>query len=247
LEIDHVINFGDISFVIDAFRGYRYPDIMDICSEPPGQGGRPLIGHQPCDCPTACPGGRSSAVVESPTDDSTAGGESTAGPRAETDFGADRARVFITPLEASLKAGESIGFEVYTTGAGNVAVFEVALDVSDGSAGTLVMEDIFVDVSCEKFLFGTVESLQAVDAANGRLGAAAFDGGVDAVEPAYLGTFVFRATEDASGTFHVSLRDGIGTFLRDGEGVPIPFERGPAVAINVLAPEGRKPIRSLGR
>ena len=52
MEITHTINFGDISFVINAFEGKPYPAVLDICT---GPGGRALIGHEPCDCATACP------------------------------------------------------------------------------------------------------------------------------------------------------------------------------------------------
>ena len=47
MEITHTVNFGDIGFVINAFEGMPYPDLMDIT----GPSGRPLIGHEPCDCP----------------------------------------------------------------------------------------------------------------------------------------------------------------------------------------------------
>ena len=48
MEIDHVVNFGDIGFMVKAFEGATYPGIMDITEygcpqEPP----RPLIGHEP--------------------------------------------------------------------------------------------------------------------------------------------------------------------------------------------------------
>ena len=50
MEINHTINFADISHEISAFEGKTYPVIADICSA----NGRPLIGHEPCDCSDAC-------------------------------------------------------------------------------------------------------------------------------------------------------------------------------------------------
>ena len=43
-------------------------------------------------------------------------------------------------------------------------------------------------------------------------------GSVDSTSPVYLGTFVFRASEGASGTFTVSLRPGEGTLALDSAG-----------------------------
>ena len=48
IEIDHVVSFDDISFVIKAFEGDTYPPIMDIMSGCTDEDPRPLIGHEPC-------------------------------------------------------------------------------------------------------------------------------------------------------------------------------------------------------
>ena len=51
VEINHVVNLSDVSFVIKAFEGATYPDIADIMGGCPQETQRPLIGHEPCECP----------------------------------------------------------------------------------------------------------------------------------------------------------------------------------------------------
>ena len=50
IEIDQVVSFGDMSFLIKAFEGDTYPGITDITSACPTdpEFPRPLIGHDPC-------------------------------------------------------------------------------------------------------------------------------------------------------------------------------------------------------
>ena len=54
LDPDHVGSFQK-RFIIQAFQGVKYCDVVDImggCAvEPP----RPLIGHEPCECPPHSP------------------------------------------------------------------------------------------------------------------------------------------------------------------------------------------------
>ena len=48
MKIDHVVNMDDIFSAIGAFSGTTYPGMADINDSTTG---RPLIGHEPCDCP----------------------------------------------------------------------------------------------------------------------------------------------------------------------------------------------------
>ena len=48
VEIDHVVTFGDIGFLIKAFEGDTYPGITDIEGGCVDEAPRPLIGLEPC-------------------------------------------------------------------------------------------------------------------------------------------------------------------------------------------------------
>jgi hypothetical protein len=55
VEIDHVVSFSDVQFLLFAFAGQQYCDVTDIMGGCQWEQPRPLIGHEPCDCPPYVP------------------------------------------------------------------------------------------------------------------------------------------------------------------------------------------------
>ena len=91
-------------------------------------------------------------------------------------------------------------------------------------------------------MFGALQKLDAVDPSNSRMGGVLMQGGVEAVNPVYVGSYSLRASSDASGAFDVSLRiDDNETILMRSDNETMPFGIGPAAAITVGTPARPRP------
>ncbi len=137
-----------------------------------------------------------------------------AGRRTETD---PKVALQLAPSTRSIKPGEVLTVDVLITGVTDFRGYEVALDVTGGRKGSLGVESITVDRSRQNYVFGRHEAVDVGDVAGSRVVAAKIAGGVDAPE-AYLATFAFRASEDASGTFRIVVREGGDTVLLNSVG-----------------------------
>ena len=150
-----------------------------------------------------------------------------------------------TPVSAMISvvsAGESDGaylVEVFVQGVTNLRTYQIGLVTDGGEGGELVREDVEIDNARPDFVFIGKQSISAPDQVGGRLGGVLIDGGVDKPTPAYLGTYAFRPSPDATGTFEVAIDTGIKSFLADGQNELVEFRTGPAALINV----GGEPTR----
>jgi len=111
--------------------------------------------------------------------------------------------------------------EVYGTVFTGLAGYELAVAVTGGTSGSLELEELRLDDEEANFVFYGLTEYHAFDASVPRMGCALADGGVNSYAPKYLGTFVFRASGDAVGTFTVSLVEGdgeTGTLAVDSSG-----------------------------
>ena len=132
--------------------------------------------------------------------------------------------------------GQSDGLypvDVYVQGVSNLRSYQIGLQVSGGDGGELVREDLRIDEGRPDFVFRDLDVIAAADPAGGRLAGVLIDGGVDKATAAYLGTYAFRATPDASGTFQVSIDAGAKSFLADSQNEMTEFRSGPAVLITI--------------
>ena len=136
-------------------------------------------------------------------------------------------------LEASadlIEPGQVVDVEVYIDSAEDLGAYEVSLEVSGGKGGYLELEELFIDTAREDYVFGPASIAQGVSPGGRRLGAVLWDGGVAVEEPAYLGTFRYRASPEAQGWYTVSVRANPHSFLNDCEGVDLSASPGvPAV------------------
>jgi hypothetical protein len=99
--------------------------------------------------------------------------------------------------------------------------FEIQVQVTGGTGGTLTLEEIYIDDQRADFAFYGQEFFEASNVEDARAVCAMSSGGVNSTDDKYLGTFVFRASQDASGTFTVSAvpGDGVtGTLAGDSAG-----------------------------
>ncbi|UCC29309.1 MAG: hypothetical protein JSU86_14035, partial [Phycisphaerales bacterium] len=142
----------------------------------------------------------------------------------------------LVPSQRTLQAGGALTMDLFVSGVADLRVYQAALDVTGGTRGSLVVEDLSINSERPDFVFGTQQKLDAVDQVGGRMGAVLFAGGVDATSSKYLGTFTLRASDDALGTFSVNLRGGESSILWTSQNQPVRFGLGPAATISVGTP-----------
>ncbi len=129
--------------------------------------------------------------------------------------------------------------DVYLQGVANLRTYQIGLIVDGGTAGDLVREEARIEQTREDFVFGELDAIVAADQVGGRLAGVLKDGAVDRPDAAYLGTYEFRPTLDAAGSFQISIDTGEKSFLADGGNERMEFATGPAAVINV----GGAPVR----
>jgi hypothetical protein len=130
--------------------------------------------------------------------------------------------------------------DVFVQGASNLRSYQIGVVVTGGTNGELVRDELQIETARPDFVFGELEAISAADQVGGRLGGVLIDGGVTRPAPAYLGTYSFRPSPDAAGTFQVSIDDGVKTFLADPANEMVEHRTGTAALITIgLAPAER--------
>ncbi len=139
--------------------------------------------------------------------------------------------------EATIAPGSAVTVTVFLSGVADLRGLQVALDVTGGMSGALEQESMSIAVDRPDYVFGSRPAVTSTDPVSGRLLSALYSGGVAVTETAYVGTYVFRASPDARGTFIVNVRTNHETLLRDSKGLPIGFRIGDGAAISLgMAP-----------
>jgi hypothetical protein len=132
----------------------------------------------------------------------------------------------------SIKAGHVVNVEVMVTSQLALRGYQVELVVSGGTAGSLVLEDISIDAQDTDFLFYGLSYLSAFNETKGQMTAALSDGSAGASSAKHVATFTFRASNDASGEFTITLEAGA-TLLRDESNQTVEWEPGDPVVVQV--------------
>lgn len=157
------------------------------------------------------------------------------------------ATVSVKTLQSAVQPGGIITVEAYVSGAMNVSAYQVQLEASGGTKGTLTVESMTVDKQRQDFAFyqANSEMLDVQDKNAKWVGLVRTSGASDMVKPSYVATFTFRASADAAGSFKINVRsDSTETFILAQDGVQIPHKASVAVEVNVGAPT---PVRTEGR
>ena len=150
----------------------------------------------------------------------------------------DGSGITAAPLRTSGKAGELYPVEVYLSKIPDLGAYQVRIEVVGGTTGTLNVEEVKMDRTREDYVFGADE---IIDASNKNLSrntalvaAVKSSGGAEVDAPAYAGTFYFRASDDAKGTFKINVQVGpSSSMMTDSVAREISFTVGKAAAINV--------------
>lgn len=129
----------------------------------------------------------------------------------------------VVAREESVQPGGTVTVDLFLSGAANVRTYQVAVEATGGDSGSLTRREGWIDADRPDYVFGTAQVIKAVDDVHGRAGAVLFDGGVNAMTQAYLGTFTFEASSDAAGDFVISARVGSDTFVGDPDLQQLPY------------------------
>jgi hypothetical protein len=140
-----------------------------------------------------------------------------------TSNGTTGATIRVVPRQATAAAGDMVTVDVFVSGTPDLRTYQFAIDAVGGRTGSLTREIGRIEEQRADFVLGAARAIKAVDDSGGRAGGTLFEGSVNATNPMYLGTFDYRVSDDASGTFIIKLRMDDDTFLHNGENFIIPF------------------------
>ncbi len=130
-----------------------------------------------------------------------------------------------------IEQSELVSVDVFIDAADDLAACQVSLVVTGGDMGSLDLEELILDDQRQDYVFGEATKYPIHDLERERFATAKASGSVDVTESAYLGTFTFRASQDASGVFMVSVRGGEYSKLLDEDAARIATDAGEGVLI----------------
>jgi len=191
---NRVSNAADVQQIGLAFRGLPYPFL------------------DPADCPDTAPSAPEGG--DSMPEGGIMGGEMD-GPLTS-------GGLTIVPSTDLIQADETVDVEVFTDTVENLGAYQVSVDVTGGSAGSLDLEAVTIETGRADFVFASASVTRGTSVNGASLMAVLTNPGGWVFEgPAYLGTFTYRASADAAGVFTVSLRPEPASFLNDASGALI--------------------------
>ncbi|NOT02593.1 MAG: hypothetical protein HOP29_18455 [Phycisphaerales bacterium] len=114
--------------------------------------------------------------------------------------------VTLVASAAHVQPGQTVGIDVRLGRLSTMRGYQVAVEVSGGSTGTLTLEGVFVDDQTGDYLFAGRNATWGGDLSQSRLANVLNSGSVTTTTEKYACTFVFRASNDASGTFSITLQ-----------------------------------------
>ena len=112
--------------------------------------------------------------------------------------------------------------------------------ISEGASGLLTTEELWMDTQRADYVFRGLEKLDAVDRVGKRLGAVLLSGGTQPIDTGYLGSYSLRASDDASGTFSVTISAKETSMVASKSNQIILFSEGPPAEITVGAQQLRR-------
>jgi len=143
------------------------------------------------------------------------------------------------PTLTLVPAGQRDGLylvDVFVQGADDLRIYQVSLLTGGGTSGRLQLENVIVDQTRPDYVFGAAHIVEASSPRTGLLAAVLYDGSVKVTAPKYLGTYAFRPTTDASGTFRIGVNMGEETLLADGANEDFNFSAGADARITIGRP-----------
>ncbi len=151
-------------------------------------------------------------------------------------------RMSLSTTQTAVAPGELVTVEVMLSSASDVRTYQATVFAEGGDSGSLMLEDVKVQTQRPDYVFLGEQKLEAADKRGGRIGAVLFDGGVDVTE-GNLGTFYFRASTDAAGTFSIVIRnDNNASILMNSKNEPVDYAVAGPVRVIVAATREATPV-----
>ncbi|UCE62256.1 MAG: hypothetical protein JSU63_11190 [Phycisphaerales bacterium] len=134
------------------------------------------------------------------------------------------------------KAGDLFAVDVYLSKFQDLGAYQVVLSATGGTSGSLVAENVKVDRTRQDYVFKGSQVVEALyKERNMRIGMVRQGGGIQVPEPRYAGTYYFRASSDAKGTFTINAKIGpADSMATNSIAVDVPFTVGKASTINII-------------
>jgi hypothetical protein len=111
----------------------------------------------------------------------------------------------------------------------DLRTYQVKMQASGGSAGSLTLTDVRIDETRADFLFAGEEAIKAADHGGSRLGGTLFNAtSVSVDSPKYVGTWKFRPSADAAGTFQINIVSNGESFVSNGQNDNVSINLGSA-------------------
>jgi len=155
------------------------------------------------------------------------------GVRSRTARSLQAASIHLIPSSTAVNPGDEIRVDVYAKGVVELRGYELKVQVNGGQRGSLFFDDLAVDSNRKDYVFKDLDAYSALDLVDGRIAGITLADGVSERGSVYLGTFVFHATRDASGTFTLSVQVDHDTFLVDQVGEKLRVRSAKSVEVNV--------------
>jgi hypothetical protein len=136
----------------------------------------------------------------------------------------------------TIPPGGTVAVRAFVYGPEDLRGYQVGLQVSGGTAGSLTVESLNVETARNDFVYYEMDPVVATNLSDARLAAAPFEGSAYVGEEnMYLGRFILRASNDAAGTFTVQVRAS-DTTLRNSDNEALDYLNGSSMQVTIDDP-----------
>jgi len=144
------------------------------------------------------------------------------------------AQLRLRPSRTRVAVGGLVSIDVYLDNAVELRGYQLAVDVSGEVPGSARLIESVVDATRVDFVFADEPHYATKDLNRGRLAAATLTQQFQATSGAYLGTFVFQVSRQASGVLEFALRTGEESILLINAATGMELSVPPGIVVEVV-------------
>ncbi len=150
------------------------------------------------------------------------------------------AGVTAAAVQTSGRPGGVFPVDVYLSNIPDLGAYQLRLQATGGTRGTLTVQDLVIDRARKDYVFGQAEIVDVANKHMALLGAVKSSGGSTVGKPMYAGTFNFVASADAKGVFSVIIEKGpAASLMTNSVAQELSFELGKTATITIGAKQKR--------